>query len=172
MKILSSSTTNQSHFQRHSLKYLGILISLITFYCWNLAKQTVTTPYEVVLMHPKADGSGYEYISFGKDSVTNLIETPAQPQGGFDSLFSYLAKNISYPQKAYEQGVSGEVFVQFTIETDGSVSQVNTAKGIGNGCDEEAERLMRNCPKWLPASHQGELVAQRMILPIQFGKKP
>ena len=65
-------------------------------------------------------------------------------------------------------GIEGRVFVQFVVDKDGSVSDVKVVKGIGAGCDEEAERVLKLSPKWSPGKERGRSVKVRMVLPIIF----
>ncbi len=58
--------------------------------------------------------------------------------------------------------------MEFIIEKDGSLSDVKVVKGIGAGCDAEALRIVENFPKWTPGSQNGEIVRQKMLLPIAF----
>ena len=67
-----------------------------------------------------------------------------------------------------KNGVQGKVFVEFVANKDGSISDVKVLKGIGFGCDEEALRVMRNSPDWIPAQHKATKVRQKMVLPITF----
>ncbi len=71
------------------------------------------------------------------------------------NLMSYLSKNINYPPNAREANVEGRVAVQFVVAEDGAISNVKVVRGIGNGCDEEAMRVIRAMPKWKPGKNNG-----------------
>lgn len=63
----------------------------------------------------------------------------------------------------------GGVFVQFIVNENGKLENIKTIKGIGAGCDEEAEKAIeRSSGKWIPAEFEGKKVKCRMILPISF----
>ncbi|MGB3619560.1 MAG: TonB family protein, partial [Catalinimonas sp.] len=72
------------------------------------------------------------------DKVFIVVEEQAHPQGGFASFYEYLSKHLRYPEQARRMGVEGRVFVQFVVERDGTLTDVQAVKGIGAGCDEEA----------------------------------
>ena len=57
---------------------------------------------------------------------------------------------MTYPSQARRMGIEGRVFVQFVVDKDGSVTEVKAVKGIGAGCDQEAERVLKTSPKWTP----------------------
>jgi periplasmic protein TonB len=54
------------------------------------------------------------------------------------------------------------------VGQDGNISKVDVVKGIGFGCDEEAERVVKLMPKWSPGKQSGRAVAVKFTLPISF----
>lgn len=88
--------------------------------------------------------------------------------GGKDSLFSFLAKNTNYPKEAQENGVRGKVYVQFIVEKDGSLTDINVIRGIGSRCDEESKRVVNLMPNWIPGKQDGELVRVKFVLPFNY----
>ncbi|NNM16348.1 MAG: TonB family protein [Bacteroidia bacterium] len=66
---------------------------------------------------------------------------PAFP-GGEGALANFLRENIEYPAFSREEDIEGEVFVQFVVNSDGRISNIELLKGIGGGCDEEAMRVV------------------------------
>ena len=94
-------------------------------------------------------------------------EMPTFP-GGDKALYEYLAKNIKYPAVAKDNGIEGKVYIKFVVNEDGSVSQVQLARGIGGGCDEEAMRVVEGMPKWKPGKQRGKNVKVWYTLPVYF----
>lgn len=97
-----------------------------------------------------------------------FVEEEAHPKKGMDEFYKHVRQNLAYPDSAKKAGVKGRVFVQFVVETDGSLSEVKVIRGIGRGCDEEAIRLIKTSPPWQPARYQGKAVATEVSLPIRF----
>jgi periplasmic protein TonB len=87
---------------------------------------------------------------------------------GLNALMKYLSNNINYPNLARESNIQGKVVVQFVVSPDGSVDMVKVLRGIGGGCDEEAVRVVKQMPKWLPGLNNGVPVNVRFTLPINF----
>jgi len=102
------------------------------------------------------------------DEVFIVVEEKPFFPGGEKALLSYIAKNLRYPSKAQRMGIEGRVIVQFVIDKDGSVTDLNVLKGIGAGCDEEALRVMGNIPKFSPGKQRGKPVKVQMQVPILF----
>ena len=103
-----------------------------------------------------------------EEPIFIIVESmPAFP-GGVEKLIEYLHNNIKYPTQAKEIGIQGKVFVSFVIEKDGSVSDIILLRGIGGGCDEEAIRVIKNMPKWMPGKQRNIPVRVRFTLPVSF----
>lgn len=101
-------------------------------------------------------------------SNNNIVELVPEFEGGMYAFYMHIQKNMSYPAYARRMGVEGKVFVQFVVDEEGNITEVKTLRGIGAGCDEEAERIIRLSPKWKPAMQDGKPVKVRMVLPITF----
>lgn len=70
------------------------------------------------------------------------IHQPLFP-GGEPALNRFLEEQLQYPVAAQEAGIEGIVRVRFGIDHRGRVTQVYIESGLGYGCDEEAERVVR-----------------------------
>ena len=75
---------------------------------------------------------------------------------------------MTYPKQARKLGVQGKVYVQFIVNEDGSVSNAQAVKGIGAGCDAEAERVVGSSTWPIPGKVNGKVVKTRMMVPIMF----
>ncbi len=102
------------------------------------------------------------------EQIFTIVEDKPGFPGGDAAMYKYLGKNINYPSQARRMGIEGRVFVQFVVNKDGSISDVQAIKGIGAGCDEEAERVIKSMPKWKPGKQRGRPVKVRMVLPVYF----
>jgi periplasmic protein TonB len=102
------------------------------------------------------------------NTIFTVVEETAAPVGGMSAFYEYVGKKIKYPAQARRMNIEGRVFVEFVIEKDGSITDVKAIKGIGAGCDEEAERILKTAPKWKPGKQRGKPVRQKMVLPIMF----
>ncbi len=103
-----------------------------------------------------------------QDDVFPVVEVMPVYPGGKEAMVKYLSENIHYPEAAKTKGTQGRVFVNFVVEKDGSVSNVKLLRGIGDGCDEEAIRVVAGMPAWTPGTQRGEAVRVSYNLPIKF----
>ena len=102
------------------------------------------------------------------EEVFTIVEDQPQPVGGMSQMYQFVAENLKYPEQAQRMGIEGKVFVQFVVDTDGTIDEVQVVKGIGAGCDVEAARVISKLPPWKPGIQRGHPVKVRLILPITF----
>ena len=104
------------------------------------------------------------------DEIFMVVEQNAEPVGGIGAFYTYVASQLqdNYPLTALRMNIEGVVYVQFVIEKDGSITQVEAIKGIGGGCDELAVEVLENSPKWNPGKQRGRAVRSRRVIPIRF----
>ncbi len=98
---------------------------------------------------------------------TSVEQKPAFP-GGDKALLQYISENIKYPSIAQENGIQGRVVVQFVVEKNGSVGQVNVVRSIDATLDKEAIRVVKSLPKFVPGKQNGHPVRVWYTLPVQF----
>lgn len=97
--------------------------------------------------------------------------TKAEFPGGVVGLKTYLAKNLVYPQEAKEKGVMGVVEMLVKINKNGKLEDYEVVQSLGDGCDEEALRLMDMMPDWKPATIDGQPIASKQVVKIRFALK-
>ena len=100
--------------------------------------------------------------------LVQVVEQQPEFPGGMAELMKYLQKNTRYPQICKEQGVQGRVIVQFVVNTDSTITDVNVVKSVNPHLDEEAVRVVKAMPKWNPGKQRGEPVRVRFTLPVTF----
>ena len=102
------------------------------------------------------------------DEVFTIVEQQPVYPGGMRAFYQFVQKKLKYPSQARRMGIEGRVFVQFVVDKKGNITEVVAVKGIGAGCDAEAERVIKSSPKWKAGKQRGKAVKVRMILPITF----
>ena len=103
-----------------------------------------------------------------ENSIFQVVETQPEFPGGMAELMKYLQKNIRYPQICKEQRVQGRVIVQFVVNADSTITDVNVVKPVNPYLDQEAVRVVKAMPKWKPGEQRGEPVRVRFTLPVTF----
>ena len=93
---------------------------------------------------------------------------PEFSKGGEDGLNEYLGRKIKYPKKAIQKMVSGKIMTSFVVDSNGQITNLKLLQGIGEGCDEEALKVITEMPKWTPGMQNGRKVNVHYLLPISF----
>ncbi len=104
------------------------------------------------------------------DEIFSVVEVQAEPVGGVEAFYRYVGSQLkdNYPPTAERMNIQGIVYIQFVVEKDGSITDVQAVKGIGGGCDELAVMVLQNSPKWNPGRQRGKAVRSRKVVPIRF----
>lgn len=121
-------------------------------------------PEEIGLQEEK--GNGPVEAPKSAEPVLFADVMPEFP-GGEDALAAYLSKNIRYPSFAQEQGLEGQVFINFVVNEDGSVTNARIVKG-NKTFDDEALRVVRGMPRWKPGKMGEHAVKVYYDLPVTF----
>ena len=106
-----------------------------------------------------------------QDQVFVYTEQPPTYPDGEQALMEFIRKNIKYPEEAKTKQIEGKVIISFVVTREGSITDVKVVRGIGGGCDEEALRVVRMMPKWIPGKQNGMAVSVRFNLPVTFSIK-
>lgn len=100
--------------------------------------------------------------------ITEIQEMPEFP-GGYPEMVKFINKNVMYPNVALKMGLQGKVFISFSVDSDGTLSNFKVIKGQGGGLDEEATRVTKMMPKWTPGKMNGKSVKVRSVqIPVNF----
>ena len=83
-------------------------------------------------------------------------------------LNTWLRKNLRYPARCAEMGIGGKVFIEFVVEKDGSISSINVVRSADPDLSQEAIRVVKAMPKWIPGMQRDKAVRVRFTIPITF----
>lgn len=98
-----------------------------------------------------------------------LVEEKPSFMGGDANVFSkWVNERLVYPEIAKENGVQGRVTLQFTVNTDGTVSNVKVLRGVDPSLDKEAVRVVSMSPKWTPGKQRDRAVKVTYTFPVIF----
>jgi len=100
--------------------------------------------------------------------VIDFPDVEAKFPGGEDAMMTFISDNIKYPEIDRGLGNQGRVYVQFVVEKDGSLSNLEIMRGVSETIDREAKRVIRLMPKWTPGEIRGKAVRCKSLLPITF----
>jgi hypothetical protein len=111
-----------------------------------------------------------QIVKKSKNEVYNtagITEKPDFP-GGIENFYKFVGENYKTPS---QPNLKGKVYLTFIIEKDGSLTEFKILRDIGFGTGEEAIRVLKICPKWIPGKMNGIPVRVMYSLPITLQSK-
>ena len=114
--------------------------------------------YDPVVEMPKRD----------ENEILKSVEQMPQFPGGDAALIKYLDSHIQYPPEAAKNNIQGRVILQFVVDKTGEIGEVKVVRSVDKDLDEEAVRIVKTLPKFIPGRQNGQAVAVWYTLPVTF----
>jgi protein TonB len=145
---------------------IRVLFFIITFFA-------VSNVYsQRPIMRPVGGGESYEVVTDSMLRHEKYLYTDAEIRpsflGGQDNFDLFVKKNLRYPIKAIKNNTQGKVTLSFIVERSGRLTHIAVMRGIGDGCDEEAVRLLKKSSKWSPGKIHDIPVRTQTSIGIKF----
>lgn len=105
------------------------------------------------------------------NTIYDIPEEVASYPGDMDTFWTFLMKNLHYPEGAEADSVQGRVIVRFVVEKDGSLTNYEILHSPDDRLTDEALRVLRMMPRWQPAKNNGRPVRSRYVVPVAFRLK-
>jgi len=103
------------------------------------------------------------------DKIFTKVEIESSYPGGDGAWARFLNKNLHYPDEALNNNIEGTVMVQFVVDQEGNVSDVQAVGGpTEGGLREEAIRVIKKSGKWTAAVQNGRKVKSYKRQPVGF----
>ena len=111
-----------------------------------------------------------EIENIAEDKVPEVVpdEVSASFPGGSPKLAAYYRNNFNYPQRAKDIGLEGKVYVKFTVNADGTLSNIHVLKKFDKLLDDAAIDFIKRMPNWIPATEDRKKVTDLITLPVDF----
>jgi periplasmic protein TonB len=94
-------------------------------------------------------------------------KAPEYYKNGDEGLAAFVLNSMEYPSLAIRQSVEGTVVIEFVVETNGYITDINVKQQVGAGCTEEALKVIKQT-RWQPAILNNKLVRYKTYYPITF----
>jgi len=102
------------------------------------------------------------------DKVFTEYETMPQFPGGDNAFLSFINMNLKYPESAIKEKKEGKVILRFVVTKTGGVDKVEIVKSLQPDCDNEAIRVVKMLPKFIPGKYSGKPMSFWYTLPVTF----
>lgn len=104
--------------------------------------------------------------SYEEPAFIKVDVMPKFMGGDLNTFRMWFAQEFSVPKIAAQKKIQGKVVVQFVVERDGSISNIEFLQSPDPVYNEEIIRILNKSPKWTPGYQRGVPVRVRYILPI------
>ena len=101
-------------------------------------------------------------------TIYNNVEVMPSYPGDMTECYMFLARQMHYPEEAAEKGIEGRVLIRFVVEKDGRLTNFEVIETPDPLLSDEALRVLKQMPQWIPAKNKGKDVRCRYSMPIQF----
>jgi protein TonB len=145
-------------------------------FCLSLVSKSQTVPpnsiiRDEIIVEMEGDVSPAIPPTSEEEEIYSVVEQNAEYTGGMSALIKFISSTIVYPDYAKENEIQGEVYLQFVVRTDGTLSDIQVARSVPGASmlDKEAIRVLKlTSGKWIPARQNGKPVSCRMNFPVSF----
>ena len=101
-------------------------------------------------------------------TIYNNVEVMPSYPGDMTECYMFVARQMHYPEEAAEKGIQGRVLIRFVVEKDGRLTNFEVIETPDPLLSDEALRVLKQMPQWIPAKNKGKDVRCRYSMPIQF----
>ncbi len=122
---------------------------------------------DIVIDEP-AGNSDVKAVVEDVNKVYEVVEVLPSYPGGEDKFRKYLNDNIKYPTVDRENNIQGKVTLQFTVNIDGSLTDIRSVRAPTQAMADEAIRVLKKSPKWKPGIQNGRPVRAQFTQTISF----
>jgi protein TonB len=95
------------------------------------------------------------------------VRIPAYFPRGTKAMITYVNNKLQYPPKAKAEKRGGTVYIGFTVEPDGSLTNIKASEPPTD-LDLEVIRVVQAMPKWIPAKTDGKNMVSFFLMAITF----
>lgn len=102
-------------------------------------------------------------LAQNSEKVHTVVDEMPEIIGGLPALY----KEIEYPKEALKENISGRVYLQVIVNTDGKAESPKIIRDIGGGCGEAAVEGITKVD-FKPGEQDGKRVKVKYSLPVTF----
>ena len=146
---------------------MQIFAFLVTKPLYQMKTVTFTLLMLASILRANAQTDAAHHPIDTTDRIFTKVEIESEFPGGPSAWLQFLNTHMKYPKKAVKKEIQGTVVLQFIVGKDGSISNAEAISGDPI-LQEEALRVIKKSPKWIPASQDGKLVKSYKKQPIIF----
>ena len=109
-----------------------------------------------------------DYEIIDGDTICRSVDSAPNFPGGDAELMKYIDSQIQYPANAIANRVQGRIVVKFVVKSTGEVGTVRVLHSVDKELADEAVRVVKSLPNFIPARQSGRAVSVWHTVPVTF----
>lgn len=165
ISLQSNGFTLANHFnQSLTVKRIAMIRSVKNkISLWKTSICCVMIPAAFLLLSCQDQLSGAD-----AGAISYTVDEHAYPKEGMEHFYNEIKRNLRYPLSSRKNNSAGQVLVQFVVNEDGSVSDIEILQSPDEELANEGRRILSLSPKWIPAKSGGVAVKEKIVIPIKY----
>ena len=124
---------------------------------------------EAIAQTAKSLNSNTQPLAEGEKQFVKVEQAVLYDGGNVNKFRNYIQSTVKYPSDAIRDKAHGDVTVEFIVEADASLSNINVTKSPDISLTDEVIRAINAAPlKWTPAMQSGEPTRMKCYMTINF----
>ena len=128
---------------------------------------------ELIFTEDASDFDDFEFdmdvVEDDSEEIFTELEDPATFKGGgLGDFRNWVMDRVRYPQFAQENGIQGNVIVEFVIDETGQLGRIKVLQSPDPVLSDAVIAVLQKSPKWKPGTKRGKAVKQKFVLPVRF----
>lgn len=101
----------------------------------------------------------------GVKRIYRELDSKPEFPGGMNDFYMYVGRNFKTPDIP---NIKGTLFISFYVEKDGTIDNIKIIRGLAPEFNQEAYRVLAECPNWVSGKKRGISVRLQYSLPIKI----
>ena len=147
---------------------LGSKFGILALVLLSLSLSCTACGQEAISDNDSLSQTSVKQQEEGQSDIFILVEHQPQFPGGEAALDKFIKENLNLFPAGVESDIIGRVTLSFIIEEDGTITDIKCMRSPHDDLTEEAIRVVKLMPKWLPGKQNGKAVRVKYVLPFTF----
>lgn len=135
------------------------------------AKSSVDYDFDLVYSNTDISVPNQNSIITDTSNIAYVTKMPKFNEGDLNTFRQYVQQNLRialYNFDKYNGSGENMIYVEFTVDSTGSVTDVKVNDHDKKYMEKEAVRCVRNSPKWTPGYYEDKPLNVEFIFPVVF----
>ena len=96
------------------------------------------------------------------ETNSETLNRSAEYPGGMEAFMRYISNKMLFAEKSFK------IRISFSVEHDGTLSNVKVYNGLGEEFNCIITEIITNCKAWVPALQNGKPIKNSFTIPVTY----